>query len=149
MKLCLVSSPGGHFSEMMQLQEAFTTHTHFFVTYRISTEREFDITRRTYFSDNIGTSLIRMARAFGWALWILAREKPDVIVSTGAEIAIPFFFWSRPLKIRTVYIESWCRVDDLSRTGRLLYPLADIFLVQWAQLLPLCGKKARFWGAVA
>lgn len=149
MKLCLVSSPGGHFTEMLQLRGAFEIHNYFFVTYNFGAAEQIDITERCYFTGNIGLNSVRMGLAFGWAFWILVREKPDVILSTGAEIAIPFFFWSRPLRIRTIYIESWCRIEDLSRTGRLLYPLSDIFLVQWEQLLPVCGSKARFWGAVA
>ena len=70
------------------------------------------------------------------------------MVSLGAEIALPFFYLGKLFRIKTIFIESWCRLTDLSKTGRLLYPVTDLFLVQWPQLLSVCGRKARYEGAV-
>jgi UDP-N-acetylglucosamine:LPS N-acetylglucosamine transferase len=103
---------------------------------------------RAYFTTNIGTSIWRMGLALFWAWRVLRRERPDAIVSLGAEIALPFFYLSKLLGIRTIFIESWCRVENLSKTGRLVYPIADVFLVQWPQLLRICGPKAQYQGAV-
>lgn len=89
-----------------------------------------------------------MLQAFWWALKTLMIERPEVIVSLGSEIAIPFFYWSRLFGIKTIYIESWCRVENLSVTGWLVYLVSDQFWVQWPQLLKKCGLKARFKGAV-
>lgn len=89
-----------------------------------------------------------MIRSIPWVLAVLLKEHPDVILSLGAEIAVPFFYLGRLLGIKTFYIESWCRVEDLSLTGRLLYPVSDIFWVQWPELLCVCGPKASFHGAV-
>jgi len=148
MKICLVASHGGHFTELMQILAAFAGHDLVFVTYHSAREAEVKQLGRTYFTNNIGTSPWRMLRSTGWAATILLQERPEVIVSLGAEIALPFFYLGKLLGIRTIFVESWCRVEDLSKTGKLIYPVADVFLVQWPQLLEVCGPKAQYWGTV-
>lgn len=148
MKICLVSSSGGHLTETMQLLEAFAQDEIFFVTWSGSREEDVTAVAPAYFIEPFGTNPLRLLQALPWTLGILLREKPDVIVSLGAEIALPFFYLGKLLGIRTIFIESWCRIHQLSKTGRLVYPIADVFLVQWPQLLAKCGRKARYEGAV-
>jgi len=148
MKICLVCSHGGHFTETLQILEAFAGHDIFFATYYSSRSKDVEQIARAYFTENIGYHVVRMIKAFFWAFLILWKEKPQVIVSLGSEIAVPFFYWGWLLRIHTIYIESWCRVETLSLTGKLVYPVAEVFLVQWQQLLKACGKKARYVGAV-
>ena len=148
MKIALVCSHGGHLTETMQILEAFAGHDIFFATYHSSREADVQNISRAYFTENIGTSLWRMFLALFWAFHILRREKPDIIVSLGAEIALPFFYLGKLFGIKTIFIESWCRVENLSKTGRLVYPIADVFLVQWPQMLDVCGRKAQYQGSV-
>jgi len=64
--------------------------------------------------------------------WKLVRAyKPDVILSTGAALAVPFFVVGRVLRIRLVYVESFTRVERPALAGRLVYPLTGAFFVQW------------------
>jgi UDP-N-acetylglucosamine:LPS N-acetylglucosamine transferase len=148
-KICLVCSHGGHLTETLQILDAFDEHQVFFATYHSTREAEVrQMAPGSYFTDNIGASVWRMVRAFGWSFSILRRERPEVILSLGAEIALPFFYWGKLLGIKTIFIESWCRVEDLSLTGRLVYPVADAFWVQWPQLIKVCGPKAQYRGAV-
>lgn len=148
MKIGLVCSHGGHYTETLQLLEAFQGHRFFFATYHSPREDEVRRLAPSYFTDNIGASPWRMFTACFWALGVLRRERPDVLVSLGAEIALPFFYLAKLMGIKTIFIESWCRVENLSLTGRLVYPLVDEFWVQWPQLLKVCGPKARCNGAV-
>ncbi len=148
MKVCLACSQGGHLTETLQIVDAFADHDIFFVTYHSMRDTEVKAVARAYFTTNIGTSVWRMFLAIFWALHILLRERPDVIVSLGAEIALPFFWLGKILRMKTIFIESWCRVENLSQTGRLVYRIADVFLVQWPQLLQVCGPKAQYRGAV-
>jgi UDP-N-acetylglucosamine:LPS N-acetylglucosamine transferase len=89
-----------------------------------------------------------MARALLSTFRILLREKPKLIVSTGSEIAIPAFYLARILRIKTIFIEDWTRVEQPTGTGKIVYPVSDVFLVQWERLLAKYGKKARYEGAV-
>ena len=65
------------------------------------------------------------------AVRVLRRERPDVIVSTGAGAAVPFFWIGRLLRCRTVFLEVFDRVDSATLTGRLCAPVTDLMLVQW------------------
>jgi beta-1,4-N-acetylglucosaminyltransferase len=78
-------------------------------------------------------------------LMILCKEKPDVVISTGASIAINFAFIAKLLRIRFIYIESISRAQELSISGKLVYFVSDEFYVQWPEL---CQKypKAIFKG---
>jgi UDP-N-acetylglucosamine:LPS N-acetylglucosamine transferase len=148
MKICLACSHGGHLTETLQLLDAFEEHDFFFATYHSARDAFVQGLARAYFTENIGVNVMRMLRATFWAWKVLLQERPHVIVSLGAEIAIPFFYLGRLMGIKTIFVESWCRVEDLSRTGWLVYPIADAFWVQWPQLLESCGAKAAYQGGV-
>jgi beta-1,4-N-acetylglucosaminyltransferase len=145
MNICLVCSHGGHLTELLCLKEAFEGHETFFITYDSPRTRSLE---RKYLLQNIGTNPLLMARAFVSTVRILLKEKPKLIVSTGSEIAIPAFYLAKILRIKTIFIESWTRVDRPTGTGKIVYPVSDIFLVQWEQLLSRYGKKARYEGAI-
>lgn len=76
-----------------------------------------------------------------WVLaWrLLRKHRPDVILSTGAGVAVPFFLTGKLLRIRLVYVESVTRTESISLTGRLVYPFANRFFVQW----PTAAKRLR------
>ncbi len=70
---------------------------------------------------------------------VLRRQQPETILSTGAGLAVPFFLIGKLLGIRLVYVESVTRTESISLSGRLVYPLADRFFVQW----PAAAKRLR------
>lgn len=135
-------------TEMMQVLDAFTDEEVILATYKSKRTKNINNVSKVYLTENIGASIPRMLWAFGWVLTVLLRERPVVIISMGSEIALPFFYWGWLLRTKTIFIESWCRVDNLSQTGRLVYPVANEFWVQWPQLLEACGQKAQYKGAV-
>jgi len=145
MKICLVCSHGGHLTEILQLKEAFEGHETFFITYDSPRTQSFE---HKYLLQNIDTNPLLMVRAFLSTLRILLKEKPKLIVSTGSEIAIPAFYLAKLLGIKTIFIETWTRFIEPSGTGRVVYPVADVFLVQWERLLDKYGKKAKYEGAI-
>ncbi|ASJ03592.1 capsular biosynthesis protein [Thermococcus profundus] len=146
MKVALVCSHGGHLTEMLYLMDAVRNHDVFFITY--DNFRTRDLPYKKYLLENIGTNPVRMLKSFFQIGVILAKEKPGVIISTGSEIAIPAFVIARFMGIKTIFIESWCRIKTKSGTGKIVYYLSDLFLVQWPQLLELYGNKAKYVGAV-
>lgn len=64
---------------------------------------------------------------------LLRRDRPDVLVSSGAGVAFPFFVIARLRGIPTVYVEAYERMDAPSLTGRLCYPLSTLFVLQWPE----------------
>ena len=97
----------------------------------------------------------RRQKDFAWqflklmvsAAKLMLREKPDVVVTTGALISFPFCLCAKLTGAKVVYIETFARVNDRSLTGRLVYPLADLFLVQWESLLKFY-PKAKYVGGI-
>ena len=78
---------------------------------------------------------------------ILREQRPDTVITTGALIAFPFCLLGKMMGAKIVYIESFARVHSRSLTGRLVYPFADLFLVQWESMLQLY-PKAKFVGGI-
>ena len=149
MKICLACSPGGHLTQMQRLMPAFEGKEYFFVTHESDYSRHL---KRAYF---IGYKEGYIRERIAWlktifiALRILLKERPDVVISTGGgEIAIPFCFVGKLLGAKIIFIETIARITTRSAAGKLIYPLADLFLVQWETLLSKYGKKAQYWGSV-
>jgi UDP-N-acetylglucosamine:LPS N-acetylglucosamine transferase len=63
----------------------------------------------------------------------MRRHRPDVVVSTGAAVAFPFFLVAKAMRVPTVYIEVYDRLDSPTLTGRLCRPITDLFCVQWEE----------------
>lgn len=86
------------------------------------------------------TSIFTTLYALCHSLWVVATAKPDLIVSNGPGTAVPLVIANLLVaklllrKTKTLYIESFCRVESLSLSGKILRPLADKFIVQWRQL---------------
>lgn len=132
MKICIVSSCGGHLTEVRTLAPAFHSYEHFYVLNdRISLPE--DMRDRTYFMKH--SERDRLFAVNLWEAWkILRREKPALILSTGAGPAVPFALVGKLLRIPNVFIETFTRVTSPSLTGRIMYRLADRFFYQWRAL---------------
>ncbi|MBN2244301.1 MAG: UDP-N-acetylglucosamine--LPS N-acetylglucosamine transferase [Candidatus Aminicenantes bacterium] len=146
MKIGLICSPGGHFYEMARLKSAWQGHDSFWVTIQSIDTDSLLAHERVYYAHAPTTrNLINLIKNLFLAAGIMRKENPDVIISTGGPICIPFFFFSRLFRIKCIYIESLTRCNNLSWTGKLVYPVASIFLVQWAELVERY-KKAQYKG---
>ena len=146
MKIALICSQGGHLSEMLCIKEAFESHDIFFVSYK--NPRTKQLHYKKYLVEEIGTNFWKMIKLFVKSFKILIKEKPKLIVSTGSEIAIPFFILAKLMGIQGIYIDSWCRAKTKSGTGRILYYFSDVFLVQWKNMVKVYGRRARYKGVV-
>jgi len=91
-------------------------------------------------------SLRNLVKNLRLAWRIVRRENPRAILSTGAALAVPFFLVGRLLGKRLVYVDSLTRVQTISLSGRLVYPLASAFFVQWPSAAR--RRRARYAGRV-
>ena len=147
-KVLLVASPGGHLLQMLALEPAWSDLDRTWVTLR-STDVEYllDGEDVVYGYGPTPRNIRNFFRNLLLARRVLREQDPRVVISTGAGLALPFFLLGRLQRRRLVYVESITRVKRLALTGRLVYPLADAFFVQWRQLSGL--RRARFHGSVA
>lgn len=67
----------------------------------------------------------------------LIKERPDVIISTGAGSTIFTCILGKILRVKIVYIESFAKVDSPTKSGKLVYKFADCFYVQWEEMLEI------------
>ncbi|MBI4020147.1 MAG: hypothetical protein HY367_02345 [Candidatus Aenigmarchaeota archaeon] len=147
-KLCLLSSAGGHLTELMQLESVYRKWPHFFVTFRREDSANILQGESAYFIKDPKRNPVKLAINMAQSLRIALRERPAVIITTGAGVAIPLCIFGKLLGAKVVFIESFCRIREKSLAGRLLYPIADLFLVQWEELSEAYGGKALYMGAV-
>jgi Oligosaccharide biosynthesis protein Alg14 like len=143
----LVTSPGGHLLQMLDLEPAWRDLDRTWVT--LSLENAVDlldgeevVTGHGPTSRNVPNFIRNLVLA-----WRTVRARnPDVILSTGAALAVPFFIVGKLHGCRLVYVESLTRVRRLSLSGRLIYPLADAIFVQWPQAAR--RRRVRFVGSL-
>ncbi len=133
MKIGIISSCGGHLTEVMCLRLIYEKYEHFYVINdKIVLTKEMD--RKTYFISHSERDLkffINLVEAIG----ILLKERPKVLLSTGAGPIVPFALIGRFLfGCKIIYIETITRVDTPSLTGKLMYYLANHFYYQWREL---------------
>jgi UDP-N-acetylglucosamine:LPS N-acetylglucosamine transferase len=138
MKICVVSSCGGHLREVRALKPTYERYEHFYVLNdRISLPE--DMKGKTYFIRHSERDWLFFVNL--WESWkILRREEPDLILSTGAGPAVPFAFIGKLFRIPFVFIEISAQVTKPSLTGRIIYYLADRFFYQWKSLAPYFPK---------
>ncbi len=145
LNICLVCSHGGHLNEMEQILSAFEGHRVFYFCYDADTTRRLPT---AYLVPNMAKNPVEMFKNFFRVARIFRKERPDLIVSTGAEIAIPAVLVGKLFRIPSLYIECGAQVKTPSFTGRLMYWLATEFYVQWPELLAVYGPRARFEGSL-
>jgi UDP-N-acetylglucosamine:LPS N-acetylglucosamine transferase len=146
-RILLVASPGGHLLQMLALEPAWRDLEHLWVTLAAADSKyllaEEDVVHAHGPTPrNLGNFLRNLRLA-----WRVVRQyRPQVILSTGAALAVPFFLVGRLHRLRLVYVESFTRVHRPALSGRLVYPLADVFFVQWPSTDG--GTRAIYAGSV-
>ena len=149
MKICLACTHGGHFVEMMRLLDAFEEYSHFFVTYNSEATKNLENAYFIEFEERGLKAKMMLIKTLIKAIKILIKEKPDVVISTGGgEIAVPFCYIGKVFGAKVIFVETLARVTTPSGGGKCVYPIADLFLVQWESLLKRYGIKAKYWGKV-
>ena len=147
MKICLTCSAGGHLTQIRKLEKFYRKYDYFFVTFFSKPIEELTKRERFYFVKDPGRNLFKFLINTLQSLKVFLREEPDVIISTGAGVAIAMCWWGRIFGKKVIFIEDWCVVDKPSLSGRMVYPIANLFIIQWEQLQKYY-HKAKFRGAL-
>jgi UDP-N-acetylglucosamine:LPS N-acetylglucosamine transferase len=128
----LVGSSGGHLAQLLALREWWEGRDRSWVTFPTADARSRLTGERVTFAYHPTTRNVwNLLRNTVLAHRLLGRERPSVILSTGAGVAVPFFVLGWLRRIPTVYVEVYDRVDSTTMTGRLCRPFTRLFLVQW------------------
>ena len=137
MKICFTASSGGHFEQIMMLRPLMDKYESFIVTektnYLVSNNDY-----KFYYLKQVNRHEFRLIYYMIYniliTMKIFLKEKPDIIISTGALATIPMCIVAKLFRKKIVFIESFAKVNSPTLTGKLLYKFADKFFVQWESM---------------
>lgn len=133
-RVMLVCCQGGHFMQMLALKSAWADLPHvWFTTRAADTEMLLRDEPKIYAYVPTSRNIKNMLRNLWLAVGVARKHRPDVMLSTGGGVTFPAFVAGKLVGARLIYVESLTRVDGPSLTGRLVYPFADRFFVQWVE----------------
>ncbi|MGF1540122.1 MAG: PssD/Cps14F family polysaccharide biosynthesis glycosyltransferase [Pleurocapsa sp.] len=135
MKILLISSTGGHFQALQRLSSFWKKHDCCWVTFQTASTELILNNEKVYWAYSpTNRNLPNLIRNF-WLAWrVIQQERPQLVLSTGAGVTVPFIILAKLAGIKTVFIESFTRVEELSLSARLVMPFLDTIYVQWEQL---------------
>lgn len=125
----------------MQLKEWWKDKDRFWVTFNKEDSRSILENEKKYwcyFPTN--RNIKNLIKNTFLAIKILRKEKPDLIISTGAAPAIPFFYLGKLFGAKLIYIEVFDRIDKYTVTGKIVYPITDKFIVEWDEMKKVYPK---------
>lgn len=149
-KICFAASSGGHLEEIARLSEIRDAYDCFLFTEDVDfTELQF--CEKVYRVRQINRSenwfCIHFVKLIFDSIKVLRKEKPDCIISTGALATVPICVIGKLKRKKIIYIESFARIDRVSMTGKIMKHVADLYIVQWEELLKEL-PKAVYGGGI-
>ena len=140
-KVCLVGSSGGHLTHLYMLKPFWENKERFWVTFdKMDANSILKNERKYYCHYPTNRNIKNLIKNTFLAIKVLRKEKPNLIISSGAAVAVPFFYLGKLFGAKTVYIEVFDRIDKPTMTGKMVYPITDKFIVQWEEMKKVYPK---------
>jgi UDP-N-acetylglucosamine:LPS N-acetylglucosamine transferase len=147
LRVLMVGSAGGHLAQLLQLTPWYSEHDSLWVTFKLPDAVSLLRNERTVWGFHPTTRNVpNLLRNLRLAWQVIREHRPDVIVSSGAAIAVPFFWLGKIFGSKTVYVEVIDRIDTRTLTARLCSPLTDLVIAQddsQRKLFPGCHVIGR------
>ena len=141
MKVCLVCSSGGHLTHLYMLKPFWGTKDRFWVTFNKEDAQSLlkdEKIHPCYYPTNRSLKALIKNSVIAWN--VLLKERPDLIISSGAAVAVPFFYLGKCFGAKTIYVEVFDRINKPTITGKLVYPISDKFIVEWEEMKKVYPK---------
>lgn len=136
LRIGLVASSGGHLSQLLKLSDAWRGHDVFYVVTTDVVKAKLGVDKRVYVAGECNREHPwRVLKSFAACLGVIRRERPDVVLSTGAAIGCLSCLFGWTFGAKVVWMDSITNVERLSLSGRMVRPIANLFLVQWPELV--------------
>lgn len=134
-KVCLAVSAGGHASQLMRLEECWKGLPCFSITTSRAMEKPLARYGPVYIVDESNRERPwKVIRALACCVRIMRKEKPGLLISTGAAVGCLAAFVAKLTGARVIWVDSIANVERLSLSGRLIRPFADLVLTQWPEV---------------
>ena len=142
-----ISSMGGHLTELMQLKSIFKSYDYMIVTEKHKSTNNLKVKYKSkidYLKAGNKDHLLKYIFIIPYniikSIKIFLKFKPDVVVTTGAHTSVMMCYIAKIFRKKVIYIESFANVETKTLSGRLVYPISDVFIVQWHSMLKLYPK---------
>ena len=150
-KLLMISSGGGHLTELLQLQDVYKQYNYQIITEKTATtsflKKEDAHTRYLLYGtqDHLLPYLIIFPLNILISLFYFLAFRPDVVVTTGTHTAVPMCYIAHFFKKKVIFIETFANSKTPTKAGKMVYKIADLFIVQWEEMLKFY-PRAQYWG---
>ena len=141
-KVLFISSTGGHLTELLQLKPLFAKCDYYLVTEKTKSNENLADQypgRTAYLAYGTKQHLFKYLFIFAFnivkSFFIFLKVKPDAVVTTGTHTAVPMCYIAHLFKKKVVFIETFANSKSPTQAGQLVYPIADLFVVQWESML--------------
>lgn len=151
-KVIFISSIGGHLTQILELKSIFNDYNYLLITEKSevteSLKEKYNIKYFIYCNKKnlFKYFIINVINAFN-AVFTFFKYRPDVIVSTGANTAVPMCYMGFIFRKKVIFIESFAKREGKTLAGKLVYPIATTFIVQWESMKKYY-PKAKFYGGI-
>lgn len=148
-KICFAASSGGHYEQLMMLKPLMEKYDSFVLTEKTlygATVKDEKMYYMMQVNRRERSFLLRMIVNTFKSMFILFKEKPDLVICTGVLATIPICLFAKAMGKKLIYIESFAKVTSATETGKLMYKYADQFYVQWPQMLKIYPKAIYLGG---
>ena len=151
-KVLFVSSLGGHLTQMLELKSLFNDYNYLLITEKsdVTADLKNKYNTKYYMYCNkknfFKYFLINIINAFH-SVYTFLTFRPDVIVTTGANTCVPLCYLGFIFRKKVIYIESFSKREGKTTSGKLVYPIATTFIVQWESMKSIY-PKAKYFGGI-
>jgi len=153
-KVLFISSTGGHLNELLQLSPLFNNYNYHIITEKDKSTQNLKETyneKISYLKYGSRKRIITYPFIFLFncfkSLYFYIRIRPKYIVTTGTHTAVPICYLGKLFGSKIIFIETFANIDTKTLSGKLVYPIANLFIVQWEEMLKLY-PKAVYGGSI-
>ena len=146
-KVLFISSTGGHLSELLKLEPLFKNCDYYIVTEK---DKSTQVLQQKYQGKVHYLPYCTRSKIFSYifiytylifkSMYLFIKIKPEIVITTGTHTAVPMCYIGKIFKKRIVYIESFANINKRTLTGKIVYPIANLFIVQWQNMLKFYPK---------
>ena len=148
LRICLAASGGGHLTELLTLSDSWKGYDTFCITTNDIVRAKLQKYGNIYVVGECNRQHpIRVLKVFLKCVAVVSKERPDVVISTGAAAGCMVCFLAKIVGAKVIWIDSITNVERMSLSGRMVSHIADLLLVQWPHLVKHY-KKAEYVGQV-
>lgn len=153
-KVLFISSTGGHFSELLQLKPLFKKYDSYIITEKDKTNESIknEYGDKCFFlpygtRSKLFTYIFKYFYLCLKTVYLYIKIRPKYIVTTGTHTAVPMCYLGKLFGSKIIFIETFANSESKTLSGKMVYPIANLFIVQWESMLKLY-PKAIYGGSI-